>query len=64
MQIWKAQMRILGDNSVKQEFCKSEVLTSVAPNQKKWQLLVPVWGWKVTKGMDKRIYLGLLTTRS
>jgi hypothetical protein len=64
MQTWKAQMKIPGDGSVKREFCKFEVLTSVVLNQKKWQLLVPVWGWKVTKGMDKRIYLGLLTTRS
>jgi len=64
MQTWKAQMKIPGDGSVKREFCKFEVLISVALNQKKWQLLVPVWGWKVTKGMDKRIYLGLLTTRS
>lgn len=64
MQTWKAQMKIAGDGSVKREFCKFEVLTSVALNQKEWQLLVPVWGWKVTKGTDKRIYLGLLTTRS
>jgi len=64
MQTWKAQMKIPGDGSVKREFCKFEVLTSVTLNQKKWQLLVPVWGWKVTKGMDQRIYLGLLTTRS
>ena len=64
METWKAQMKIPEDDSVKREFCKFEVLTSVALNQKKWQLLVPVWGWKVTKGTDKRIYLGLLTTRS
>jgi len=57
-------MKIPEDDSVKREFCKFEVLTSIALNQKKWQLLVPVWGWKVTKGADKRIYLGLLTTRS
>ncbi len=64
MQAWKAQMKIPEDDSVKREFCKFEVLTSVTLNRQEWQLLVPVWGWKVTKGMDERIYLGLLTTRS
>ena len=64
MQTWKAQMNIPTDASINRQFCKFEVLTSVALNQKEWQLLVPVWGWKVTKGKDKRIYLGLLTTRS
>ena len=52
------------DNSVKREFCRFEVFTSVVVNHQEWQLLVPVWGWKVTKGMNQRIYLGLLTTRS
>jgi hypothetical protein len=64
MKTWKSQMNIPLDNSVKREFCKFEVFTSVVVNHQEWQLVVPAWGWKVTKGTDKRIYLGLLTTRS
>jgi len=64
MQTWRSQMNIPTDNSVKREFCRFEVLTSVVLNQQERQLVVPVWGWKVTKGVDRQIYLGLLTTRS
>jgi len=64
MQTWKSQMNMPLDNSVKREFCRFEVFTSVVVNQQEWQLVVPTWGWKVTKGMDRQIYLGLLTTRS
>ncbi len=64
MQTWKSQMNIPLDDNVRREFCRFEVFTSVAANQEEWELVMPVWGWKVTKGMDRQIYLGLLTTRS
>jgi hypothetical protein len=64
MQTWKSQMNIPLEDSVRREFCRFEVFTSVTVNQEEWKLVMPVWGWKVTKGTDMQIYLGLLTTRS
>ena len=62
MRDWNAEMKLPPGDNVKQEFRKFTVSLSVPGVHASSRVHFPVWGWDVTIGKVRSIYLGLLVS--
>ena len=63
MRDWKASMKLRSGDSVRREFKKFTVSLSAPGVHSRLRVHLPVWGWEVTVGKVKSVYLGLLVSR-
>ncbi len=62
MRDWKTNMRMPLDAQITRRFKKFFVLLSAPTDRGNAQVNFPVWGWEVTNGSSRHIYLGLLVS--